>query len=167
MDATCCELSVHLPRDLALLAVHYFAAVKRDAHSVGMAGEVVRAVSKAYIRGAGRGGHVGILRRARLPSAKTWDNVFVEACGAGNAAVALVAHAHGARKLNGGLQAACKGGHKSMINLTLKLGADANTGLLCACSHRDVDLVKLMVARGATNVAETKHYFERVITEHS
>ena len=52
---------------------------------------------------------------------------------------------------NLGLQVACNGGHMDIVQLMIEKGADNwNWGLQYACQDGHMDIVKLMIGKGAT-----------------
>ena len=51
---------------------------------------------------------------------------------------------------NYGLYGACQGGHMDIVNLMIEKGADRwNSGLVYACSGGHIAIVKLMIEKGA------------------
>jgi hypothetical protein len=53
---------------------------------------------------------------------------------------------------NCGLHWACRGGHLNLVNLMISKGADKyNWGLYCACQEGHLDLVNLMISKGAND----------------
>ena len=57
----------------------------------------------------------------------------------------------GATNWNRGLEGACYGGHRGLVDLMIEKGADCwNGGLSYACENDHRDLVKLMIEKGAT-----------------
>jgi len=55
----------------------------------------------------------------------------------------------GADDYNFGLYGACLGGHLDIINMMLQKGADVNYGLYGACLGGHLDLVNMMLQKGA------------------
>ena len=58
----------------------------------------------------------------------------------------------GADNLNGGLNAACKSGHKEIAEIMISRGAnDWNAALKAACQDGHKEIVDLMISKGADN----------------
>lgn len=51
-----------------------------------------------------------------------------------------------------GLHGACRGGHLDLVELMITKGAeDFNTGMQCACTNGHIEIMKLMILKGGTN----------------
>lgn len=82
------------------------------------------------------------------------DNAFFIAakCGDHTALALLLTKPFTIDDLNCGLGGACKGGHREIVDLMIKMGAtDWNWGLQCACEDDHREIVNLMIKKGVTN----------------
>jgi len=65
--------------------------------------------------------------------------------------LAKYAVSRGATNINDGLNSACSGGHKELVELMLSHGATDFWVLYIACRHGHKEIVELMISRGATD----------------
>ncbi len=122
-----------------------------------------------YLRGlecACLGSHLEICKlMINLGTEMKYSWAFGFACGNNDRDIIDLLIENGANDFGSGLSYACKGGHKSIVNLIIKLEKESeriykfwecrepifNKGLTSACGYGHRDLVNLMIEHGAYN----------------
>jgi hypothetical protein len=135
---TCTEQAVcmHLPRNLAHLAVQCMLATKRTRKRIAAAGEFETIFGDKGER--------------------EWCDVLYGACRAGHTLIVLQIVKSGVFHWNGNLFGACRGGNMQILSMILVKGACEwhwhwDGGLLGACRSGHIDIARLMIEKGATN----------------
>lgn len=85
------------------------------------------------------------------PLADYWDAGLTGACRGGHKQLAKLMIGLGATDRTTGIISACIGNQKEMIEFMLSLNLDLDVGLYGACYSGNMDLVELMIKKGAGN----------------